>query len=147
MGDIDEIVLRYHEMADSYHAIFKSGTWLGPTKLAEVAASLIDGEEKKRQVEILDFGAGTGLSGIAMKNKGFSTIDAMDVCKTMVDVAQTESNGELYRNVIIGHLKESNELLKQESYGMVVSVGVIGTHTDADEVCRIMPLVKPGGYI
>ena len=146
-NDIDEIVSRYDEMADSYHAIHKSGTWVGPNKVAEVAASLIDGEEEKRQVEILDFGAGTGLSGMAMKNKGFSTIDALDVSKKMVDIAQAESNGELYRKIIIGILKENDDLIKQESYGMVVSMGCIGTHTDADEVYRIMPLVKPGGYI
>mmetsp|Transcript_5109 Transcript_5109/g.7470 ORF Transcript_5109/g.7470 Transcript_5109/m.7470 type:complete len:232 (+) Transcript_5109:37-732(+) len=145
--DIDKIVSRYDELADSYHAIHNNGSWIGPNKVAEVAASLIDGEEEKRQVEILDFGAGTGLSGMAMKNKGFSTIDALDVSKGMVDVAQAESNGELYRNVIIGILKENDDLVKQESYAMVVSMGCIGTHTDADEVYRIMPLVKPGGYI
>jgi len=146
--DESKFVSLYNETADIYHEVFSKGTWLGPSKVAETVASLIKCDKKKCHIQILDFGAGTGLSGMALKEHGFSTIDALDVSKGMVDVAQTKSNGKLYREVLIGNLKCDNDLLEESSYDIIVSVGVIGTHVfDTNEIHRLMSSVKPGGYI
>mmetsp|Transcript_25531 Transcript_25531/g.33304 ORF Transcript_25531/g.33304 Transcript_25531/m.33304 type:complete len:238 (-) Transcript_25531:304-1017(-) len=146
--DESKVVSAYEELADAYHDEFSIKTYMAPSKAAETAASLIKCDEKKRQIEILDFGAGTGLSGTALKECGFSTIDALDVSRSMLDVAQAKSNGELYREIFVGNLKDDPDLVKESTYDMVVGVGVIGTHVvDIDDVQRVMSLVKPGGYL
>ena len=45
---------------------------------------------------ILDYGCGTGLSGLALQLVGFKNIDGLDVSKEMVSLAEKKS---IYRNL------------------------------------------------
>mmetsp|Transcript_15238 Transcript_15238/g.19885 ORF Transcript_15238/g.19885 Transcript_15238/m.19885 type:complete len:227 (+) Transcript_15238:91-771(+) len=142
-GKSNEVYAKY---AGMYHEIHATDTWKGPSELAKTAAEVMDPSGRSEDVVVLDFGAGTGLSGIAMKKHGFSTIDAIDISKEMLEVAQKEYQGGLYRKLYCGFL-EKDIHLDADSYHMIIGAGIIGTHVGTDEVERLMKLVKPGGRI
>ena len=134
----------YDNNAELYETVHADGTWVGPRLLAQqVALRLQDSES---QSTILDFGAGTGLLGRALaQNKIAATIEATDLSKDMLDVAQQTSEG-VYTNFHIGLLSK-DFTLENGNYDAVVSSGVIGTHVGFECVEEIMPCVKKGGFI
>ena len=141
--EVDLITKVYGKCAKVYDSLCLT-TWKGPTAIADAAQKVVS--DQATDVVVLDFGAGTGLCGIAMKSAGFKTIDAMDVSKEMLDEAERVSGGTLYRTVYIG-LIGTDFSIEACNYDMIVSSGVIGTHVYTDIVSLLMPLVKPGGSL
>ena len=128
-----------------YEAVHCDGSWVGPRLLAEQVALRLH-NNSDGQSTILDFGAGTGLLGPALAQHNIAaTIEAADLSKDMLDVAQKTSD-DIYTNFHIGLLNE-NFTLKNNYYDAVVSSGVIGTHVGFGCVEEIMPSVKRGGFI
>ena len=134
----------YDTHAELYETVHSDGSWVGPRLLAEQVALRL--QDSDSQSAILDFGAGTGLLGRALaQNKIAATIEAADLSKDMLDIAQKTSDG-IYTNFHIGLLNE-DFTLENNYYDAVVSSGVIGTHVGFECVEEIMPSVKKGGFI
>ncbi|GAA6175475.1 class I SAM-dependent DNA methyltransferase [Sulfitobacter pacificus] len=70
---------------------------------------------------LLDFGCGTGLSGLALKLAGFETIDGVDISKEML--AQATQKG-VYRST---RQVTADTVIATGSYANIAAIGVIGT--------------------
>lgn len=108
----------YDDWAASYEAEVANNGYATPGRCAEaLAANMSD-----LGAPILDFGCGTGLSGLALRLAGFSTIDGLDLSADMLTVARTKN---LYRKL---HQIDAGDPLShtQGDYAAIAAIGVIG---------------------
>lgn len=82
----------YDEWADSYEAEVSEQGYATPGRCATALAGLVSDLNQP----ILDFGCGTGLSGLALKLAGFATIDGVDPSSEMLEEARAKN---LYRDL------------------------------------------------
>ena len=108
----------YDAWAASYEAEVGEHGYATPGRCA---AALSDHSPDKT-APILDFGCGTGLSGLALKLAGFSVIDGIDLSADMLAEARAKA---LYRNL---RLVEAGEPLGHApgDYAAIAAIGVIG---------------------
>lgn len=82
-SDQDDLRVLYDSWATSYDADLSELDFATPARVAEALA-----RHMKTDGPILDFGCGTGLSGAALADKGFTRIDGFDVSERMLERAQ-----------------------------------------------------------
>jgi SAM-dependent methyltransferase len=95
-------------------------------------------------VRILDAGAGTGLLGAALVERGFTSLDALDLSPAML--------AEAGRKGIYGSLVEARlgERLPYDdaAYDAVVSSGVLTTgHAPASSLDELVRITRSGGHV
>lgn len=106
----------YDDWAASYEAEVAANGYATPGRCAEALKACIDDLADP----ILDFGCGTGLSGLALRLAGFETIDGVDLSAEMLDEARDKN---VYR-----HLDqiEADQPLPCNDYAAMAAIGVIG---------------------
>jgi len=83
----------YDDWAESYDTDLRENDYRTPARCAEALARvLVD-----RDAPILDFACGTGISGAALKEAGFTTIDGTDISDGMLEKAREKG---AYRDLI-----------------------------------------------
>ncbi len=98
----------------------------------------------KTDAVILDAGSGTGLVGEELKKLGYTTMDALDYSREMLD--ESEKKG-VYRKHIQADMSKPLELA-DNSYDAVVCTGTFTYgHVDADAFDELVRVTKPGGVI
>ena len=144
--NIQETLAVYEKYANLYDETHAQ-TWKGPNELALVASTVVmPCAVQRSKATVLDFGAGTGMSGLALQKHGFAILDACDISPEMMEKAQTNTN-QLYRQFLVGTLGQS-VTIAPETYDLITAAGIIGTHVGAPELAKVLcPLVKPGGSI
>lgn len=108
----------YDEWATDYDADLAAERYATPDRIADAL-----GRHLGNGGPVLDFGCGTGLSGIALSRAGFGQIDGYDVSSSMLDVARTTG---AYRSLVQGRVGESVSV-DLGSYVAVVACGAIST--------------------
>ncbi|WP_317054633.1 class I SAM-dependent DNA methyltransferase [Roseovarius rhodophyticola] len=108
----------YKDWAASYDAEVGENGYATPGRLAEALAQHVD-----TSAPILDFGCGTGLSGLALKLAGFKVIDGMDPNPEMLVLAKPKG---VYRTLTEIDVADPNPI-SQGSYATIAAIGVIGT--------------------
>lgn len=108
----------YDDWSASYEAEVGKNGYATPGRCAAALAQF----SRDKSVPILDFGCGTGLSGLAFKLAGFATIDGLDLSAEMLEGAREKG---VYRNL---SQIEAGEKLKHKpgDYAAIAAVGVIG---------------------
>ena len=82
--DVNELQERYDVWASEYDSdLDRDFGWYGP----QLAAGVLE-KYAPTTARILDAGAGTGLVGKVLKEKGYSSIVAMDLSEGMLDIAR-----------------------------------------------------------
>lgn len=90
---------------------------------------------------VLDFGCGTGLSGLALKAAGFAQIDGTDISPEMLEKARARG---VYQHLwesepgTVGHVKRGN-------YPTIVAAGVISLGAAPPETLAMLLDVLPSG--
>ena len=108
----------YDEWAATYEAEVAENGYVTPGRCA---AALAD-QMTDLSAPILDFGCGTGLSGLALKTAGFEVIDGVDLSADML--AEARSKGA-YRK--LSQIEADTPLPHQPSeYAAIAAIGVIG---------------------
>ncbi len=112
---------------------------MSPVATAAVCARLL-----ARDARVLDAGAGTGLLGAELVERGFTHLDALDLSPAMLAVAE--------RKGIYGALTEGRlgDALPYDSgaYDAVVSCGVLTTgHAPASCLEELVRITRPGGHV
>lgn len=108
----------YDNWAASYEAEVGENGYATPGRCAEALKKYSDDITKP----VLDFGCGTGLSGLALKLAGFTTIDGVDLSADML--AQANDKG-VYRT--LRHIEAGAPLAHIPSdYAAISAIGVIG---------------------
>ena len=90
----------YDDWAASYEAEVAENGYATPARCAEA----LKGQTADMSAPILDFGCGTGLSGLALKLAGFETIDGVDLSAEMLEGARSKSVTAIPRCPLSGSL-------------------------------------------
>lgn len=130
----------YDDWAASYEAEVGEHGYATPGRCAEALAKYCDDLTKP----ILDFGCGTGLSGLALKLAGFTTIDGVDLSADML--AQANDKG-VYRT--LHHIEAGAPLTHVPGdYAAIAAIGVIGAGAAPISVFdTLMKSLAKGGFL
>ncbi len=108
----------YDNWAASYEAEVGEHGYATPGRCAEALAKYIPDSAEP----VLDFGCGTGLSGLALKLAGFTTIDGVDLSADML--AKANDKG-VYRT--LQQIEAGADFTHQPGdYAAIAAIGVIG---------------------
>ena len=130
----------YDDWAASYESEVGENGYATPGRCAAALADRM----KDKAAPILDFGCGTGLSGLALKLVGFSTIDGIDLSADMLAEARAK---RLYRSLT--QVEAGAPLAHTPGdYAAITAIGVIGAGAAPISVFDVlMDGLAPGGKL
>jgi predicted TPR repeat methyltransferase len=125
----------YDAWAASYEAEVGENGYATPGRCAKALMKFA----KNPATPVLDFGCGTGLSGLALKLEGFSTIDGLDLSPDMLALARAKS---LYRTLTLVD-PDAPLPVRPGDYRIIAAIGVIGVGaaplTTFDTLMKLLP--------
>jgi len=131
----EELRDMYDDWAASYDAEVAENGYATPGRVAKAMAKYAD----DLTAPILDYGCGTGVSGLALKLAGFSNIDGLDPSTEMLQGAKSKG---VYRD-LKGFELDDPAPIPQGTYALITCIGVIGTGaapaSTFDLVMRALP--------
>jgi len=131
----------YEEWAASYDAEIAENGYATPGRCAEVLARFAADPSEP----ILDYGCGTGLSGLALRMAGFGTIDGIDVSPAMI--RQAAAREGIYRRTVLGKLPEPLASVSGP-HANIAAIGVISTgHAPPETVDTLLARLPAGGCL
>ena len=125
----------YDDWAATYEAEIGENGYATPGRCADALAAHVSDQT----APILDFGCGTGLSGLALKLAGFQSIDGVDLSEQMLEIARTKS---VYRTL---ELIEADAALPRGNYSAIAAIGVIGAGAAPISVLHTLMRALPKG--
>ena len=130
----------YDNWAASYDAEVAANGYVTPGRCAEALKSVT----RNMRAPILDFGCGTGLSGLALKLAGFDVIDGLDLSADMLEGAAAK---RLYRN--LEQIEADADLpFAKGTYTNMAAIGVIGAGAAPISVLHVlMRSLNTGGKL
>lgn len=130
----------YDDWAASYDAEVGENGYVTPGRVAAALYSCAPDTD----TPILDFGCGTGLSGLALKLAGFTTIDGMDPSREMLEGARAKG---VYRTLTPFDISDKTPIIPG-SYQIITCIGVIGTGAaPASTFDLVMNALPKGGLL
>jgi len=129
----------YNGWADTYDTEIAANGYQTPKRCAAALAEFAP----DKTAPVLDVGCGTGLSGVALRAAGFSTVDGCDLAQEMLDLAAKRDG--IYRDL---WLSDVNDPFKFEvgTYTHISAMGVIAEgHAPAATIDMILNLLPSGG--
>lgn len=135
----DETRTLYDDWSATYDAEVTENGYATPPRCAVALARFVASD-----APILDFGCGTGLSGLALRGAGFTTIDGVDLSPEML--ARARGRG-LYRS--LRQIAADEPLgVTPGDYAAIAAIGVIGAGAAPIAVFdRLMEALAPGGHL
>ena len=135
-----ELAERYDQWAKDYDRDLEQDfEWLGPQRAAEVFARYVP-----KNSRILDAGAGTGLVGKLLWEKGYRQIVALDLSSGMLAEARRKNVYQEFYQMVMGEPLGFDT----DSFDAVVSVGVLTVgHAPASSLDELVRITRPGGYV
>lgn len=133
----DETRKTYADWAATYDGDVIGWGYATPTRIA--MALRLSGANPDKPV--LDFGCGTGLSGLALKAAGFSQIDGTDISPEMLEQARSR---DIYQHLwlaepdTMGHVRRGN-------YPIITAADVIGPGSAPPRTLDMLLDVLPSG--
>ncbi len=135
---VEETLAMYADWAATYDADVTGAGYATPARIANA----LDGRVPYT-ARVLDFGCGTGLSGLALKDIGFTKIDGTDISAQMLDFAQTRA--------VYGALWQSQPGtldITRGTYDAIVATGVISLGAAPPETLDlVLSKLAPGGLL
>ena len=93
---------------------------------------------------VLDVGCGTGLSGLALRDSGFTRLDGCDFSPPMLERAAETG---VYRQLFEADLNAGLDI-DGDAYDHAVAVGVFSFgHIRSDALREVLRVVRPGGAV
>ena len=137
---VEETQALYAKWASSYD---DDTTNMGYATPARVALALRRAGANPSK-PILDFGCGTGLSGMALRALGFDLIDGTDISPEMLEIAQTK---DAYRQVWLGQPGSMGHV-KRGDYTTIAATGVVSLGAAPPETLDLLVnAIAPGGML
>ncbi|GGE42512.1 SAM-dependent methyltransferase [Marinicauda pacifica] len=139
-GGVDECRDTYKDWAKSYDKDTVEGMgYVAPAISADKLKSLV-----ATDTVVLDAGCGTGLAGVELATRGFTTIDGMDLSPDMLDIAREKG---AYRELQVEDMTQPLSY-KDDAYGAVICVGTFThSHVGPKGFNELVRITKPGGLI
>jgi len=137
----DEIMAIYDDWASSYDETVRAHGYVTPQRCAAALAML----EPDRDIPILDIGCGTGISGLALKAAGFTSIDGTDMNSAMLEKARNHPG--VYRDLFQVTVENPFDFTPG-TYRHMTAMGVIATgHAPASTIRDALYKLAPGGLL
>ena len=138
LESVDKTRALYRDWAASYDAEITENGYQTPRRCAEALARHCD----NHQVRILDSGCGTGLSGIAFREQGFTNLHGNDLSNEMIAIAQSR---DIYQSVQLVDLHNALDFAVGH-YDVIAAVGVISVgHAPASTIAQMFDKLATGG--
>jgi predicted TPR repeat methyltransferase len=133
--DADSTRALYDDWAKSYEAEVGEQGYATPGR----CAAALKAHVTDLASQVLDFGCGTGLSGLALRLAGFECIDGVDLSQEMLEQARSKG---VYR-----HLDriEAGASLPRSGYAAIAAIGVIGAGAAPISAFHILMRALPKG--
>lgn len=134
---VEETKRIYADWAENYDRDVAEWGYATPARIA-MALRLVGANPDK---PVLDFGCGTGLSGLALKSTGFAQVDGTDISPEMLEKARARG---IYQHLweaepgTMGHVKRG-------AYPIIVATGVISLGAAPPETLDMLLDVVPSG--
>jgi predicted TPR repeat methyltransferase len=136
---VEETLEIYADWAAHYDADLAEAGYDTPHRISAALKPYVQPSDR-----ILDFGCGTGLSGLALQNAGFTNIDGLDISAPMLEKAKARA---LYANVWQGRPGEITGVTAGQ-YSVIVAPGVVSLGAAPPETLSlILGCLAPGGFI
>ncbi|EDX72433.1 Methyltransferase domain family [Coleofasciculus chthonoplastes PCC 7420] len=135
-----ELTDYYNKWAKDYEQeLVDDCRYIAPEKVLAVLSQFVSKDAK-----ILDAGAGTGLVGKILYQKGYSNLEGIDISAEMLEQAEKKNvYTALYQKVMGEPLG-----FPSDSFDAIVSVGVFTYgHAPSCSFDELLRIAKPGGYI
>lgn len=136
----EQVEERYDRWANEYDEdLADDFGYVMPRMAAEIFERFV-----AKDARVLDAGAGTGLVGVELNRLGYSNLEAMDISRGMLEVAEAKNvYGALHQKVMGEPLG-----FKTDSYDAAIGVGVLTLgHAPASSLDELVRVTKPGGVI
>lgn len=128
----------YEDWAATYDAELSANGYASPTRTAAAMASHVT----DKSAPLLDIGCGTGLSGAALQDAGFTSLDGTDFSPEMLALARQKA---IYHQLVQGSI-ELPVPAKVGEYANMAAIGVFSPgHAPANMINDVMALLPPGG--
>ena len=135
----DKVDQLYNDWADTYDQEVEGYGYASPIRCAEALAKF-----HHKDQPVLDFGCGTGLSGMALSKVGFETIDGIEISTPMLEKARSLN---VYRQLFQGDIDDPFPF-PLGTYSAITAVGVISAGAGpADLLDSALDELSPGGLI
>lgn len=137
----DDCVDAYNTWADGYEddVVGRFG-YVAPKVAAETFARFVTDP----RTPVLDAGCGTGLAGVELAARGFTTVDGLDISPAMLEQA---SNKDVYRTLLEADMTRSLPL-ETNAYGAVISTGTFTHgHVGTEGLPELLRVTRPGGMV
>ncbi|MEL6551203.1 MAG: class I SAM-dependent methyltransferase [Pseudomonadota bacterium] len=123
----------YAEWAETYEADVQGMAYATPARIAEAIRPHVTPQDP-----ILDFGCGTGLSGLALAQQGYEIIDGTDISEPMLEHAYDKQHEgrDVYRNVWLGSPGRVDAV--PGDYACIVATGVISLGAAPPDMLRVL---------
>lgn len=125
-----------------FYDVDLDGSYRGcPVAAARVLARVLPDTSAR----ILDAGAGTGMVGEALAERGYSDVTGVDFSERMLDIADQK---RVYRALHHGDLEAGLTSFQEESFAAVLAVGVFTHgHVDPRALRDLFRLLQPNGLL
>ena len=128
----------YAQWSTSYDQEVAENGYATPSRVAKALASHVE----DLRTPVLDYGCGTGLSGMALRKVGFSNLHGIDVSKEMVTIAKEK---KAYQTLRVFD-PNAEPPLKTGEFEIITAIGVIGIGAAPLTIFdTIISLLVPGG--
>lgn len=135
-GDRSEAL--YDQWAENYDQDLKEEWgYIAP----RIAVDGLETTDIDRDAILIDLGCGTGLVGMELAARGFTTIDGADISDGMLDRARAKG---VYRDLTRADLTARTPFA-DEAYDGALCIGSMGAgHVHAGHVPEMLRIIKPG---
>ncbi len=128
----------YNEWADAYDKDLREHDYRTPGRCAAALAACV----ADKDTPVLDFACGTGMSGVALKEAGFTTIDGMDISEGMLEKARAKG---VYRDLLKAEPDAVLDMGARKCRA-ITAVGAIGAGAaPAENIDGAIACLEPGG--
>jgi len=129
----------YTEWADSYDSDLAMRGYFTPVRIAKALGSYKDNISGP----ILDFGCGTGISGLALAEEGFAQIHGTDITPEMLKKAEAKS---IYEKLWLSN--PGDPPAQPGTYQLIVAAGVISLGAaPAETLSDVLDALSSGGIL
>ena len=141
LQNTDGALVHYEAWASTYDdEVGRKHRYAQPRRCAFALAECLD----PTVAEVLDVDCGTGLSGLALADAGFSTLDGCDLSPAMLKQAERTRT---YRRLFEANLNDGIDVL-DDTYDAVTAVGVLlFGHVQTDALREMLRVLRPEGVL
>lgn len=139
LDDADSTKSLYDECADQYDRELREIGYASPARCAAALADAV----ADPSAPLHDLGCGTGLSGEAFREAGFTNIDGSDFSRPMLEIA--ESKKGVYQQLMVADLYHPLPF-DDEAYANIAAVGVFSPgHAPPEMIDDVIAKLPIGG--